>query len=40
VRAVGAPPRSRRDAMTAICLILVFLAVMGLFNLVEFGRLD
>lgn len=32
--------RGRRDVMTAICLIVIFLAVMGLFNLVEFGRLD
>jgi hypothetical protein len=30
----------RSDVMTAICLILIFLAAMGLLNLVEFGRLD
>jgi hypothetical protein len=30
----------RRDVMTAICLILIFIAAMAVLNLVEFGRLD
>ena len=38
--APGAKDWGRRDVMTAICFILIFLAAMGLLNLVEFGRLD
>ena len=32
--------RSERPSMTAIAVILVFLAVIFLMNVVDFGRLD
>jgi hypothetical protein len=32
--------QGRRPVMNALYIILIFIAVIGMLNLVEFGRLD